>query len=211
MYGNKEAIYDLNERFTFQQLKKDVDLFAGALKSRGISKGDRVAVSLPNWYETVVIFFAIGKIGAILVPFNPKYKSHEVEYILSNSEPKLLIATEEFEKNITFKRVIGLVPDAITVRFSLDGYQSYEDLIKEDIETSEEEQINSEEDIFCFLYTSGTTGMPKGVMLPHNGIVTLLHTSSVKNSVVPMMMSLSSLHLYSTFLEWALTYSVPYH
>ena len=64
LYGNKEAIYDLNERFTFQQLKKDVDLFAGALKSRGISKGDRVAVSLPNWYETVVIFFAIGKIGA---------------------------------------------------------------------------------------------------------------------------------------------------
>ena len=172
LYGNKEAIYDLNERFTFQHLKKDVDLFAGALKIRGISKGDRVAVALPNWYETIVIFFAIGKIGAILVPFNPKYKSHEVEYILSNSEPKLLIAAEEFEKNITFKRVMALVSDAITVRFSLDGYQSYDDLINKGLETSEEE-LNSDEGIFCFLYTSGTTGLPKGVMLPHNGIVTL--------------------------------------
>jgi fatty-acyl-CoA synthase/long-chain acyl-CoA synthetase len=169
-YGNKEVIYDENERITYNQMKNDVDLFAGALTNKGIVKGDRVAAALPNWYETVVIFFAVAKIGAVLVPFNPKYKFHEVEYILNNSEPKLLIATEEFEKNVTFKKVLALVPEAITLRFSLTGFQRYEELIQEGSH-SEEIPIDSADDLYCLLYTSGTTGMPKGVMLSHQSLI----------------------------------------
>lgn len=169
-YGEKEAIYDLHQRFSYKQLKVDVDFFAGGLKGMGVGKGDRVAVSLPNWYETVVILFAIAKLGAIVVPFSPKYKSHEVEYILGNAEPKLLIATEEFEKNVTFKRALTLVPEAITVRSVLEGLRTYEDLIDQGL-YAEEERIQVDEDLYCFLYTSGTTGMPKGVMISHQSII----------------------------------------
>lgn len=170
IYGEMEAVYDFKRRYTYSQLRKDTDLFAGALKSKGIGKGDRVAVALPNWYETIVIFFATAKIGAILVPFNPKYKSHEVEHILKNSEPKLLIATEEFERNITFKSAMTNVPEAITVRFPLSGLDKYEDIINQGFE-ADEENIDIAKDLYCFLYTSGTTGMPKGVMISHQSLV----------------------------------------
>ncbi len=169
-YGEKEVIYDLHQRYSYKQLKADVDAFAGGLKGMGIGKGDRVAVSLPNWYEMIVILFAVAKVGVIVVPFSPKYKSHEVEYILKNSQPKLLIATEEFEKNVSFEKALTLVPEAITVRYVLKGLQRYEDLINQGLE-AQEEPIQVDEDVYCLLYTSGTTGMPKGVMIPHRAII----------------------------------------
>ncbi|WP_338448735.1 class I adenylate-forming enzyme family protein [Niallia oryzisoli] len=169
-YGDQEVIYDLKQRFSYKQLKNDVDYLAGGLKRKGIVKGDRVAVSLPNWYENVVVLFAIAKIGAIVVPFSPKYKSFEVERILKNAEPKLLIATEEFEHHVTFKKALTLVPEAITVRCVLEGLESYEDLMNTGM-SAEEVTIDVNEDLFCLLYTSGTTGVPKGVMVPHRALV----------------------------------------
>lgn len=72
---------------------------------------------MPNWYEIVVIYFAAAKIGATLVPFNPKYKAHEVNHILRNSEPRAAIVSEEFERNIGIKEALFLVPEIFTVRF----------------------------------------------------------------------------------------------
>ena len=174
-YGEKEAIYDLKNRFSYLNLKKDVDNLASCLKEKGVKKGERIAVALPNWYETAVIFFAVAKLGAILVPFNPKYKKFEVEFILKNSEPKILFASEEFEKSIGFKEAHILVPEIITVKCKLDGFLSYEDLLINNVPVAEEE-IDTKNDIFCILYTSGTTGIPKGVMITHRSVVQSANT-----------------------------------
>jgi fatty-acyl-CoA synthase/long-chain acyl-CoA synthetase len=170
-YGKKEAIYDLRQRKTYQQLKDDADLFAAALKKLGIRKADHVAVSLPNWYETVVIYFAVAKVGAVVIPFNPKYKSHEVEYILKNSSPKLLIATEEFEHNFGFNEALHMVQKAVTVRFQHATLHSYEELVSQKEHETEMANIDVNYDLFCLLYTSGTTGTPKGVMITHRSVV----------------------------------------
>ena len=171
VYGEKEALFDLKTRFTFSQIKSDADRFAAALTRRGFKRGDRLAVSLPNWYETVVIFFAAAKIGATLVPFNPKYKSHEVNHILRNSEPRAAIVSEEFERNIGIKEALFTVPEIITVRFNWGGLTSYQDLMREEPTETVESEIDVNNDIFCILYTSGTTGVPKGVMIPHRSVV----------------------------------------
>ncbi|MDR4946788.1 class I adenylate-forming enzyme family protein [Neobacillus cucumis] len=170
-YGNKEALFDLKSRFTFSQIKSDADRFAAALTRRGFKKGDRIAVSMPNWYEIVVIYFAAAKIGATLVPFNPKYKAHEVNHILRNSEPRAAIVSEEFERNIGIKEALFLVPEIFTVRFHWGELPSYQDLMNEEITETAEAEIDVNNDIFCILYTSGTTGVPKGVMIPHRSVV----------------------------------------
>lgn len=170
---DKEAIYDLKRRVSYHEMKKAVDRFAVTLNNLGIKKMDRIAVSLPNWYETAVIFFAVAKIGAVIVPFNHKYRTHEVEYILKNSEPKVLIVTEEFDQNFGLKEAQAIVPSLISVRFTRDGLHSYEDQIAGDVTEAE---IDVNNDLFCILYTSGTTGVPKGVMITHRGVVQSANT-----------------------------------
>ncbi|CAH0212887.1 Long-chain-fatty-acid--CoA ligase [Peribacillus simplex] len=170
---DKEAIYDLKRRVSYHEMKKDVERLAVTLYNLGIKKMDRIAVSLPNWYETAVIFFAVAKIGAVLVPFNHKYRTHEVEYILKNSEPKALIVTEEFDQNFGIKEAQSIVPLLISVRFTRDGLHSYEDHIDGDVMEAE---IDVNNDLFCILYTSGTTGVPKGVMITHRGVVQSANT-----------------------------------
>ncbi|HZH58814.1 MAG TPA: class I adenylate-forming enzyme family protein [Metabacillus sp.] len=175
-YGEEEAIYDLMQRVSYSVFLKDVDRIAAGLKAKGIEKGDRIATALPNLYETAIIYFAVAKLGAVLVPFNPKYKKHEVNFILKNSEPKILFATEGFEDNIGYKEVLFLVPEAITVKCKLDGLPSYDELLFNNENEVEEAEIDTKNDVNCILYTSGTTGVPKGVMITHRSVVQSANT-----------------------------------
>ncbi|MEH7226047.1 class I adenylate-forming enzyme family protein [Bacillus sp. JJ1566] len=168
---DEEAIFDTNKRITYGEIKQDADRLAATLSRLGISKGERLAIALPNWYETIVIYFAAAKIGAIIVPFNPKYKAYEIQHILMNSKPKMAFVTDEFDKNFGIKDALFIVPDIITVRFDRDGLTSYQELITDEEYKIEETRIDVDNDIFCILYTSGTTGVPKGVMITHRGVV----------------------------------------
>ncbi len=167
-----EAIYDYNTpRKTYQSLKDDVDTYADRLSAKGIGKGDRIAVSLPNWYETAVLLFAAGKVGAITVPFNPGYKSHEINYILRKSTPKALFITEKFKDSMSYEEALALVPTIVSVKFRDEGIDELEDWLREDVPKMGKVEIDPEEDIYLILYTSGTTGEPKGVMLTHQACV----------------------------------------
>jgi fatty-acyl-CoA synthase len=169
---HKEAVYDLRRRITYGDLHKEVHRLASALVSLGIKQGDRVGVCLPNWLETVQLFFAIAKIGAIAVPFNPKYRQHEVEHIMKNSGMKVVFICEELEKNIGLDLIQAKVGKVITVRFTKAGIDSFEQLIARSPEQPlPAVELDSYRDLFCILYTSGTTGSPKGVMITHRSVV----------------------------------------
>jgi fatty-acyl-CoA synthase len=173
-----EVLFDRNWRMTYQELWEESVALAASLQKLGINKGDKIAVCLPNWNEFVVIYCAIAHLGAVIIPFNTRYRIDEVEYILRNSEAKLAFFTKEFsgvnhyEQFITAKDKVKSLETLITVRCSIKGLHSYHELLdKGRVSSFTPVEINPEEDVFTILYTSGSTGAPKGAMLTHANVV----------------------------------------
>ncbi|NLY80544.1 MAG: acyl--CoA ligase, partial [Lysinibacillus sp.] len=133
-YPDKEAVFDGVHRITFKQLEAEVQLIASALSAKGIKKGDRVMVSLPNWYEFVVIYFALAKLGVIAVPCNTRYRQDELIYILENSGSKAMFVGKNFGFLDTFKEYLNNVDSSLeeifTVRIKDSELLSYTDLIE---------------------------------------------------------------------------------
>lgn len=183
---DKEVVYDGVRRISYRDLQIEANELAVGLSQIGITQGDRVAVSLPAWYEFIVAVFAIAKIGAILVPFNTRYREDEAEYILQDSGAKVILFTKEYDKVNhleqfqSIKKRVQSLQYLVTVRFEQEGLMSYQGL-REMGRGSElpEIQVNVEEDVYAIIYTSGTTGKPKGAMLTHNGLVHCTVTSCI--------------------------------
>jgi fatty-acyl-CoA synthase len=172
-----EVMFDGYSRMSYKELWEKSLSLAASLHELGIKKGDRMAVCLPNWNEFVVIYMAAAHLGAILVPFNTRYRQDEVEYILANSEAKIAFFTEEFSginHYNQFALAINKVDNLktlISVRCA-DGLLSYE-LLLERSEPASFSPVNIDpvNDVFAILYTSGSTGAPKGAMLTHSNVV----------------------------------------
>ncbi|MBU8908299.1 class I adenylate-forming enzyme family protein [Desertibacillus haloalkaliphilus] len=174
----KEIVFDQYQRMTYQDVWNDSLTLAAALREQNVSKGDKVAVCLPNWNEFVVIYMAIAHLGAIMVPFNTRYKSEEVEYILNNSGAKVAFFTKEFSGVNHFEQfkqasqTCEQLEKLFTVRFKDNDHLSYEDLLTTgQNKTFSPVAIDPKEDVFTILYTSGSTGAPKGAMLTHANVV----------------------------------------
>lgn len=168
--AQKEAVYDLVSRRTYGQLIKDVDHLASVFYKLGIRKGDRIAVGLPNWYETVLLYFATAKLGAILVPFNPQYTVDEINHIIQVSQPKLLFVTDNLndeELELLSKHKAKVV----IVRGYRSTYDMFTSLLEKEASPINEAKIKVSDDVYCILFTSGTTGSPKGVMITHQSVV----------------------------------------
>lgn len=175
---DSEVIVDESRRMKYSELDKESTELAAGLTTLGIKKGDRVAVSLPNWHEFIIIKFALGKIGAILVPFNTRFKIGEVAYILQKSGAKVVFFPREFDninhyaQYLELKESIPTLQHLIGVRFKDESVQSFEDLLELGTgATFTEAEIDPEEDVSAILFTSGTTGKPKGAMLTHKNLV----------------------------------------
>lgn len=177
-FPEKEALYDGYNRVTYGELKNNVEYMASALSQLGIEKGDRVIVCLPNWNEFVTLYFAIARLGAILIPCNTRYRITELEYIVENSQAKAVFLMEGFNHIDVFKPYVNgakkahMLESIFTVRFKQEGYYSFNELIKLGQKTpAPKVVIDPAEDVFAILYTSGTTGRPKGTMLTHKNVV----------------------------------------
>ncbi len=167
------AIFEENLKVRWKELKHKIDSLARYLELLGIKKGDNVAILLSNRTEFIVSLIAIGKIGAVAVPLNTFLKRAEIEYILADSEAKLIITEGKFS---------DLLKD-IEDKTRLEKFLWVEDPPKideknlpfEEAMTIEDyEHITPQadlEDTAVILYTSGTTGKPKGVMLSYKNIL----------------------------------------
>jgi len=165
---DKCAIIFESGRYTFGRLNERVNRLGNALMNLGVKKGDRVAMLQVNTNQCVEVYFAVAKIGAIYVPLNFRAKGNELTYMLNSSESGTILIGGRYTDLVT-----SIKPELETVKnyISLDGKQEgmlyYEDLIKE-APADEIFTDIGDEDTTILVYTAGTTGFPKGVMLSHN-------------------------------------------
>jgi len=174
----KEALYDGTRRWTFADLHAEAENVAGGLVRLGIRPGDRVAVCLPGWYEFIVIVYAIAKVGAIIVPFNTRYREMEAEHILRDSGARAVFFPKEYDQVSQLDQLLSIrqrlpgLEFLIPVRFKHEGMTDYEALAEMGKgQTLPKPDVNVKDDVYALIYTSGTTGKPKGVMLTHHNLI----------------------------------------
>jgi len=164
--GKGTAIVDRDLRVSYDALDAIVDRIAANLTAHGIVKDDRIALLLTNSAAFIFVILAAARIGAITVPINIRSQTPELAYILDHSAAKVLVHDAGLNNRL---------PDITSVRrrFSVDGPAAGSiafDTLLAEAPAPPTAQV-SEEDVAVILYTSGTTGQPKGAMLTHLNIV----------------------------------------
>ncbi|WP_247772708.1 class I adenylate-forming enzyme family protein [Bradyrhizobium sp. 192] len=164
-------IFERGERATYSELDCRSNRYAHALRAFGVRKCDRVLVMLPNRIEWPTVWFALAKLGAVMVPINMHYTPREVEYITSDTGAKFAIvdqsawpvfsAMDPWPQELGKERVILLGPRSGETAITLDQ------LLKNVDDSPLDEDVRPE-DLLTIQYTSGTTGFPKGCMLTHD-------------------------------------------
>lgn len=169
-FSDKKAIIDDNRVFTYGELNERVQQLSHGLQSLGVEKGDRVAYLAPNTVEMLEGFYGVFQLGAIMVPLNIRLTPDDYLYILNHSESKVLFVDQELYHLIqpiqheltTIKHVIVHYAEKVE-----SAYQCYDQWLTQFPKTAFPRVEIQETDLCSLLYTSGTTGNPKGVMLTH--------------------------------------------
>lgn len=186
---------DRNYFRTWKELNDEADLIARGMMSLGVKKGDHVAIWATNTPEWILTLFAAAKIGAVLVTVNTNFKIFELEYLLRQSDTKLLVMIGGFKNNDYVATVNELLPELKTTSGEIEsehlpflkrvvfagketpeGMLNFEDLkilggdFPVEIYEENKKTLNPH-DVVNMQYTSGTTGFPKGVMLTHYNIL----------------------------------------
>lgn len=168
-YPTKIALVCENERIAYRDLERRIARVASGLKEQGLGAGDRIVLFLNNGVEIVELFYAAFSLGAIVVPVTTRLTSHELQHICSDSQP-FAIAFEGAGDSI--KDVLDANPDAvwITIGKEREGAIAYESLRNSDVMPLPALPVNSDDAVI--MYTSGTTGKPKGAIITHANIIT---------------------------------------
>jgi cyclohexanecarboxylate-CoA ligase len=182
-YPDKEVIVDPHRRITYGELSSMVDRLALAFLELGVQPGEIVSFQLPNWYQFVVIHFALTRIGAVSNPLIPIYRHREIGFMLKLCESRIMIIPSQFRGFDYTEMMRELMPDLPSLRdiFVIGedipkGMKPFQELMetpwekKRDPGTLNEIEIDPN-DVTEIIFTSGTTGEPKGVMHTHNTLI----------------------------------------
>lgn len=191
------AIIFKGNRITYQEFNEAVNRFAASLQGLGVKKGDRVAVHLPNCPQYPIAYYAILRIGGIVVPCNPLYKAHEMTHQLNDSGADIIITLSAFYplikeirsktglRHVIVAEIKTFFPPMLKMLFTLllekkkghrvvlngdDQTHWFSDLLANEKNVLRVEDVRLD-DIAILMYTGGTTGVSKGAILTHKNIM----------------------------------------
>jgi len=202
LYADRLAISFVNGTpMTYADMKREVDKTTTLLVRMGIRKGDRVAIlsgNMPNWCIT---YFAIVRMGAIVVPILPDFHPVEVQTILQHSGSKAIFVSQKLQAKIT-----GLQSEVLTHQIAIEDFSVLTGKLTDETANVMFE-LPIDTDLASIIYTSGTTGRSKGVMLSHHNIIydaeMCLHIQDVNlNDVFLSILPLS--HAYENTIAFVL-------
>ncbi len=212
-YPDKPGVGDKYRKMTFKEWNERSCRLTNALAKMGVKKGDRFAILAYNCVEWMEIYAASAKGGQITVPIMFRLAAPEMEYVINHCECKGLIVAKEFVQMVnSFRNKLPTIPKENYIYFGDDktpeGYQSYEDLIA-DASPKEPDVVVDAEDPWNIMYTTGTTGKPKGVIRTHEGNLGQYLLSDLSMGVRPddcVMLVMPMCHINSIFYSFAYTY-----
>jgi acyl-CoA synthetase (AMP-forming)/AMP-acid ligase II len=181
-FGDREALVDGDLRLSYTQLATEVDRAARALVASGVQKGDRIAIWAPNMGEWVIVALAIHRVGAAIVPLNTRFKGAEAGYILRTAGARMLFTVTDFLDTdyVELLRDAGDIPslsEVVVLRGAVpSGTTAWKSFLDRGtgVGPAEVDARSADlgpDDLCDILFTSGTTGAPKGAMLAHGATV----------------------------------------
>ena len=177
---DREAIIFEGNRWSFSDLADRSNRLANALAGMGVGQGDKVGMLQVNCNECIEVYFATAKLGATYVPLNFRARAEELEFMINFSEASALFLGQRYVKMInSMREQIPGMKNFVSVEGPAEGMLDYESVIAE----ADPEEVFTDiddNDTSILMFTAGTTGQPKGVMLTHDNLATY-----VLNNVSP--------------------------
>lgn len=193
---DRHAVVFDGKRITFGELADRVNRLANALADLGVGAGDRVAVMQVNCNEHLESYFATAKLDAIFVPINFRARAEELSFMLNDSGVKAIILGQRYQDMLrSIKPELTTLEIQITMEAPGEGFLFYDELLEK---ASNEERFPTADgdDVTIVMFTAGTTGTPKGVMLSHNSF-----SSYIMANVEPVDIELSEKNILTVPLH----------
>lgn len=212
VYGDREAVVCGHHRFTYREFSGRINRWANLMRTLGINKGDRVAVLSQNCHRMLEAFFGTPLLGSILMPLNFRLIPDDFNYILNHGEASVVIVEaglthliDEIRSELPSVRHFIVADD--DPKASIDGWANYEALMAATSDAAPIPAEIDENEASALLYTSGTTGRPKGVMLTHRNLYL-----NAMNSIIEFGLNDADIYLHTLAMfhcnGWGLPYAV---